>query len=349
MNINSNGNSLLHLAALNYDKEIYDKVLKFYKDNGPELIKLENDQGQTAYDCLPDKVKKADQNARELIQKEEKKLSEDAKIAQVIANLQRAKQEAAAEERFQKFLEQKAQKEATTLPAKDGSQKEATAADVASPTTGPSFSFTKALKAFAVLAKNPDTEMRNHFLKAQGYFDDPSKATSPDRKARAEVYRNLIDSKINPETAKQIIIQAHAFPLQVIKTVLSTFVDDSSTAEVRGIQASYYTDALGTRYGTYELCWHRMASGTLQLYHSLFRETSSKVTKRLAATAKNYENSPPETTTASADSIQTDAKHDEFSLAGTFETTKKDLADGIIEYTFKDSETGIIYTIILRN
>lgn len=332
------GNSLLHIAASHYDPEIYDLILELYQKHAPESMETENKENKTAYNLLPRAVIVAQENARELIQEEKKEISQAEKRAQIAANVKRAKEEAAAEEKFQKFLEEKVQEASEislTKVDEEDEQEAAAAADFSPPKKR--FILTKALKTFAALAANPEnTAMRDYFLEKQGYFDDPLKRIPHEKRARARFYQSLKAKGLDDETANQIVVQTHAFPLRVIKTVLlSSLVDDPSRTEKTGVRA-YYTDERGTHHGTYELYWRNMPDGTQQIYHSLFKETGftpGPIKSKKAAT--------------SADAAPTDATPAEFNLVGTFETTRTDLADGKTEHTFKDQTNGRTYTIIL--
>lgn len=326
------GNSLLHIAASHHHPEIYDLILEFYRHHAPQLIKLENNEGKTAHDLLPREIVKAEENARQLLKEEKKEISQAERRAQIIANVEQAKKQAAAEEKFQKFLKKNAQKNdeisLSSTKVNQEEQEAATAADVSS--SRKRFFLTKALKTFIGLAANPEnTVIRDYFLEKQGYFDDLTKPISHERRARARFYQSLKAKGLDDETANQIVIQAHSFPLPVIKTVLlSSLEDDPLRTEKTGIKADY-TDKLGTHHGTYELYWHQMPDGTQQIYHSLFKGTGFTPSKKAAA---------------SADEDPTDATSAGFNLVGNFRQEKIELPDKTI-YTITDKATETIYTL----
>jgi ankyrin repeat protein len=326
-----NGDTALAYAAKFYDEEILNSVLEFYQKHYPHYIQIENNEGKTAYDLLPDEVKKTNQNARELIATErnqQQDLSHEEKKARIIANLERAKKEIA----FQEFIAEKSAIEETENEASNPPAE--TTPDLK---TKIRLRLTNALKKFHILSGKSDPKtmkMRHFFLERQGYFSDSSKESAHDRKARAKFYEQL-RTTMSDEEAQETIINNHAFPRSAIQALLDSVTDERTGITVK---ASYTTDKGEMCEGDYEVFFVKMSDGIVQVYHSLFKQKSIKKvpSKKIPAATKDAH--------ADAASASAAAADDDFTKVGAFTSEKTELSDKFI-HTITDNNTGTVYTL----
>ncbi len=268
--INAEGDTYLMLAAKFYDEKIYNLIFSEFKKR-PYMLEIENNNGQTYQELIPDYIRKG----KALIREEYRAI--------IARNLQLAKQISEIEK--QEELEKRAaadRAEQKSVKA-DTLDQSASAAEVPQTKTNDSrfiIKRTKKLKKWNDVSKIKDQKNRMSYaediLKVDGYLEDPLTESDPIRKTRAQFYQDLIAKGKSKEEAVDQIIFGHAVPFIITQIILEEYLlttpmFGSDQFEITNIPIIYTKNGI-IYQGTYEVYGYISSDNRVSIYHELLRE-----------------------------------------------------------------------------